>query len=75
MHCFHDLKPESRREFICIKHHKYRRHIVIMIQINQKEDPNLLVYLIPQSHQTRSHYILQNGLKLCVNYLNVVQTN
>ena len=30
--------------------------------------------VIPQSHQTLSYYILQNGLKLCVNYMNVVQT-
>ena len=30
-------------------------------------------HLIPQSHQTRSYYILQNGLKLCVNYLNIVR--
>ena len=34
--------------------------------------PGLCV--IPQSHQTSSHYVSPNGLKLCANFLNVVQT-
>ena len=32
------------------------------------------ILLIPQSHQIHSYYILQNGLKLCANLLNIVQT-
>ena len=31
--------------------------------------------LIPPSHQTGSHYLCMNALKLCANFLNVVQTS
>ena len=32
------------------------------------------LHVIPPSYQTSSHYVCPTGLKLCVNFLNVVQT-
>ena len=49
----------------------------VLNSIETNSIPQYLTYdtpVIPQSYQTCSYYVLQNGLELCANLLNVVQT-
>ena len=77
-HWFIDLSSTHDNTLVYCFHHNYEVITLKAAQSNESipfQNTSRFGSTCPASHQTSSHYVRPNGLKLFVNFLNIVQTS